>query len=342
MGLRFRKSLKLGPININLSKSGIGTSIGAKGFRIGKNSKGKVYRSFNIPGTGISYLDYRQGKIKGKIVLPKTESHHTNELDKKDWIYGRIDPQSMWLPQKYAVKQGFSLFTIKSENERNKILEKAQKLLIEENYEEALELAKPLEKEFSNDAVVLYNIGLCLYNCEKYEEAIPYLSKRFLEYKDDFKTQYLLAECNFYLDTEEGYEKALEYYEKVIAKETDFDDVLIDIARCYYELNDFEQSIKLLQTVSEDSDQYIISLNYLAHNFVASDDLDLALETLKRAPLQKRNLDDDLMEIHYTLGDVYYLLGDYKNALKHFKKIYAQDVSFEDVSERIDELENKE
>ena len=32
MGLRFRKSKKLGPFRINFSKSGIGYSVGGKGF----------------------------------------------------------------------------------------------------------------------------------------------------------------------------------------------------------------------------------------------------------------------------------------------------------------------
>ena len=35
MGWYLRKSLKLGPLRFNLSKSGIGTSIGVKGLRVG-------------------------------------------------------------------------------------------------------------------------------------------------------------------------------------------------------------------------------------------------------------------------------------------------------------------
>ena len=55
MGLRFRKTVKLGPgIRLNFSKSGISTSIGPRGFTttVGKNG---VYRNVGIPGTGISY-----------------------------------------------------------------------------------------------------------------------------------------------------------------------------------------------------------------------------------------------------------------------------------------------
>jgi hypothetical protein len=40
MGWYLRKSLKLGPLRFNLSKSGIGTSIGVKGLRVGTGPKG--------------------------------------------------------------------------------------------------------------------------------------------------------------------------------------------------------------------------------------------------------------------------------------------------------------
>ena len=54
MGLRFRKSKKLGPLRINLSGSGIGWSIGGKHFRYTQPAKGKAYTTTTLPGTGIS------------------------------------------------------------------------------------------------------------------------------------------------------------------------------------------------------------------------------------------------------------------------------------------------
>ena len=40
MGWYLRKSLRFGPLRFNLSKSGIGTSIGVKGLRVGTGPKG--------------------------------------------------------------------------------------------------------------------------------------------------------------------------------------------------------------------------------------------------------------------------------------------------------------
>ena len=57
MGFRFRKSAKMGPVRVNFSKSGVGYSVGGKGFRVTKRADGKVQTTASIPGTGISYTE---------------------------------------------------------------------------------------------------------------------------------------------------------------------------------------------------------------------------------------------------------------------------------------------
>ena len=56
MGLRFRKSFTFGPLRINVSKSGIGFSLGVKGFRVSRSAKGKNTATVSLPGTGLSYV----------------------------------------------------------------------------------------------------------------------------------------------------------------------------------------------------------------------------------------------------------------------------------------------
>lgn len=56
MGLRFRKSINIGPLRINFSKSGIGFSLGVKGFRVSRSAKGKNTATVSLPGTGVSYV----------------------------------------------------------------------------------------------------------------------------------------------------------------------------------------------------------------------------------------------------------------------------------------------
>lgn len=45
----------MGPVRVNLSKSGVGYSVGGKGFRVTKKAGGGTRTTASIPGTGISY-----------------------------------------------------------------------------------------------------------------------------------------------------------------------------------------------------------------------------------------------------------------------------------------------
>jgi len=55
MGFTFRKSKSLGPFRVNMSRSGVGFSVGGKGFRSGVSSRGRRYSTFSLPGTGVGY-----------------------------------------------------------------------------------------------------------------------------------------------------------------------------------------------------------------------------------------------------------------------------------------------
>lgn len=55
MGFRYRKRIRIAPgISLNLSKSGISTSIGGKGATLNVGKRG-CRGTIGIPGTGISY-----------------------------------------------------------------------------------------------------------------------------------------------------------------------------------------------------------------------------------------------------------------------------------------------
>ena len=58
MGFRFRKSINLGfGVRLNVSKSGVGYSVGKKGFRYTKKADGSSRITYSVPGTGISYVE---------------------------------------------------------------------------------------------------------------------------------------------------------------------------------------------------------------------------------------------------------------------------------------------
>lgn len=73
MGFRFRKRFKIIPgIWLNLSKSGVSTSIGGKGLTVNLKD-GKTKTTASVPGTGLSYSETTLGAPDD----PATEQHTT-------------------------------------------------------------------------------------------------------------------------------------------------------------------------------------------------------------------------------------------------------------------------
>jgi Protein of unknown function (DUF4236) len=69
---RFRRSIKIAPgVRINLSKSGVSTSIGTRGATV--NVRGdRVRETVGIPGTGVSYQEQQRtgsGGASGLLFL---------------------------------------------------------------------------------------------------------------------------------------------------------------------------------------------------------------------------------------------------------------------------------
>lgn len=73
MGMRFRKSIRLGKhVRLNLSKSGIGYSVGTKGFRVTKMANGRTRTTTSIPGTGISHVSETSRRQSASVSRPSS------------------------------------------------------------------------------------------------------------------------------------------------------------------------------------------------------------------------------------------------------------------------------
>ena len=85
MGMKFRKSTKIGPFRTTISKSGISYSAGVKGFRVTKQANGKVRTTASIPGTGISYTSVsgkasKSAKANVPVASVKEKKKPKNQL----------------------------------------------------------------------------------------------------------------------------------------------------------------------------------------------------------------------------------------------------------------------
>lgn len=83
MGFKVRKSYKFGPAKINVSKSGVGYSVGGKGFRYTKKAGGGYRTTASIPGTGLSYSKDYSSRSNGRESSVRSQDALNNKTQKR-------------------------------------------------------------------------------------------------------------------------------------------------------------------------------------------------------------------------------------------------------------------
>jgi hypothetical protein len=88
MGLFFRRSIKLGPIRLNFSSSGVGASVGVRGLRVGVNSRGQQYVRAGLGGVYFHQVITPRSSGPAVRVEPQVQfteqniSSHVSALDR--------------------------------------------------------------------------------------------------------------------------------------------------------------------------------------------------------------------------------------------------------------------
>lgn len=91
MGFYLRKSFRLGPIRLNLSKSGLGASIGVTGFRVGLTPQGESYVHLGRGGIYVrerissskrdKYLTDNDGEYEDNVIYEDTDATFSSDIE---------------------------------------------------------------------------------------------------------------------------------------------------------------------------------------------------------------------------------------------------------------------
>ncbi len=160
---------------------------------------------------------------------------------------------------------------------------------------------------------------------------------------NDLDTVFKSHELMYYLGASyhnlENYSKAIEPLKKLIFSKQPNDQLNLILGNCYYKVRMYADAIATLQEVSENDQQlFHKAILLISKSFFEQQQYANAIDVLQKASLRKRNLDSELMEIHYTLGMSNSMIGEKKTALKHFKKVLKIDENYKDVANQISQL----
>lgn len=354
----FRRSKKIGGIKLNFSKSGIGVSTGIKGLRIGVDSKGKAYRSVGIPGTGIYSRKNLTTANKSHNYTKNYESGIVDLLGFKYPVdlYRESDGKGclkifIWIVSIALIFVFIGIFTTIGLIIYTYSQKKKPKNIFKKNFlngvisartgkfETAINNLNIAENIEPNNRYLIDLKGVCLYKLEDFENARKYFEKLDkIEHTE--RTGILLSETYRKIDNPEYYPKIINLNKEFLKNNPTDTETFFLTGYYLYKIGKYDQAITFLQKISEDEELYLQSLNAIASCFYEKKEFDSAIQVLQKAPLRKQRLDDDLKNIHYSLGCIYQETNDKKNALKHFKKVMIEDINYKDIKKRINELNN--
>lgn len=323
MGWNYRRRINLGGgVHLNLSKHGIGMSVGVKGMRAGVGPRG-AYRTLSIPGTGIYNTKYAKKASTSKKAPKQFQPQETNRSEISEtaqrpkglgslagWGFltttVSIILLFVWWPAGIAGIVGWIVYCSRSPiHKANKAYTSAKSELKKLDYDGAIdEFTKTLELRPA--AVSVYKeLAQTQITAGKYAEGVQSFEKYLGTYPDDLMEQF-------------------------------------EYAAALALVKQYDKSIVVLQGLPAELRQELSVINLMALGFVESGKPELALEVLSTGPIRKRTMDDNMMAFRYLLAKTYSALGQKDKAIRELNKVCAHDINFEDARELLAKLTDSE
>ncbi|RKX33082.1 MAG: hypothetical protein DRP22_01145 [Verrucomicrobia bacterium] len=105
-----------------------------------------------------------------------------------------------------------------------------------------------------------------------------------------------------------------------------------------YERGLLTEAIQQFQQAQRHPQRRLKSLYYLALCFKAKKQYDIAMEQLEKAAAEIPSMDALKKDILYEMGTIAEAMGDREKAARCFKEIYAVDISYKDVAEKVEKI----
>ena len=142
--------------------------------------------------------------------------------------------------------------------------------------------------------------------------------------------------------TEEDFDfqDMLKQFRAKVAEHVDVDDVQAhyDLGTAYKEMGLLDEAISEFQQALRADGRNLATYEVLGQSFMEKGQPEVAIRTLTRATEMPFDVEDELLGIYYYLGRAHEELGNRDDAVEYYEKVFALDINFEDVTERLRSL----
>jgi tetratricopeptide (TPR) repeat protein len=331
MSLRFRRSMKIAPgVRLNFSKSALGLSFGVPGARISVNTRGDVYSSAGIPGTGLYNVE--RGSIKPKKGRRKKPAPGE--------FVEQIPAPGLFAPRKQK-----ALFRALQQSNIESLEQVGNRFPEIKHITDALIFPRLLMGT-SSDVKGLNEKATALWKRKSELETNPL----FYDYAKGFEITLIvapgvsipmqygiialgLAHIEL-LQMSNDFQAALEVAESLPANQA----TALAVCESELQLGRWQDVLETTEDIENIDEATALLLIYRAIALRESGLLDAAIETLRLARSSKKRHEDVLNKALYERAITYQKLGKETQARKDLEKIMATDSDFPGVTELLKKL----
>ncbi len=188
--------------------------------------------------------------------------------------------------------------------------------------------------EFSQIDGVVFYIGECLYKMNMYKSA----ERMYQYFVENFHGSNFTPRAYLGLQKIQysagGYEKSIQFYNRIVENYGDSkarDGAQYYCGMAYYHLQEFDPAIEALSQINNSSEFYDYGLYTTALSYLKKKEMEQAVDIFRAVltlPVVNQERQALIRMTHLTLGYLYYELGYYREAIKHYAKIPVHDETY--------------
>ncbi|NNL30707.1 MAG: tetratricopeptide repeat protein [Gemmatimonadetes bacterium] len=157
---------------------------------------------------------------------------------------------------------------------------------------------------------------------------------------DEKSTRFTVAYEEPSGDEEADFAKMLSQFKEKVSENLDSSDVRAhyDLGTAYKEMGLLDEAITSFQAALRASADHLPTYEMMGQTFIEMGQPEAAVRTLERALDSADTVEDELVGIYYYLGRAYEALENSDSAVDFYDRVFALDINFADVTERLREL----
>ena len=138
-------------------------------------------------------------------------------------------------------------------------------------------------------------------------------------------------------DDQADFQRMLTQFQEQVSINIDANDVAAhyDLGTAYKEMGLFDEAIGEFQMVLRGNSDHLPTYEMLGQTFLEKEEPEAALRSLNRGLDAPFDVEEERVGIYYYLGLAHETTGNKDTALEYYDRVFALDINFEDVTERL-------